>query len=107
MCFLGTLHADQMPEAKGEGLDPMKHVKLPTNLLLTVARRYFCYFFPRCNIYVCIYMSFSSVVGLVAVAFCASWFSIAYSFPLPNALKVLKYDEDLILNTIYPHIMKL
>lgn len=52
-------------------------------------------------------MSFSSVVGLVAVAFCTSWFSIAYSFPLPNALKVLKYDEDLILNTIDPHIMNL
>ena len=30
-------------EAKGEGLDPVNHVKAPSNLLLTVSRRYFCY----------------------------------------------------------------
>ena len=46
----GNLHVDQMfrttAEAENEGLDPGKQVKLPplspSNLILTVPRRYFC-----------------------------------------------------------------
>ena len=41
-------------EAKGEGLDPGKHVKDPSNLLLTVPERYF-YVVPQCYMSMCIW----------------------------------------------------
>ena len=44
---LENLHANQMfltsAEAKGEDWDPVKLVQAPSNLLLTVLRRYICF----------------------------------------------------------------
>ena len=59
--MLGILYADQVfrttVEAKGEGLDPAKHVYAPptSNLLLTVPRRLRFISVTRCYVRACVY----------------------------------------------------
>ena len=61
-------------EARGNGLDPVKHVTAPHNLLLTVPRRYLLWLPVFTYCYVRVYMVCSNMVTCITAAHYASCF---------------------------------